>query len=218
MGVKLSGSIGGFRNRRDVQARRPVASGIFRHLQANPKKRGRCIAAPPNLREGKNRSRTISRVLFPGQAGAAIIPLGPELLPASSNLPEGFSRASLKRLPIWSCSGRGMPSSPRRRGDWWALTPPFHPYPRGQVRAGGLLSVALSRDRSRWGLPSVPPCGARTFLPEPCGSRRWPVRLPLLSMTGKLRCQSLPIKITQILKLLAGLIQPPRRNPFSRSA
>ncbi len=32
---------------------------------------------------------------------------------------------------------------------------------------GGLFSVALSRDRSLWALPSVLPCGARTFL-QPC--------------------------------------------------
>lgn len=51
------------------------------------------------------------------------------MLPASSNLPEDFDRAGLKRPPIWSCSERGLPSLPRRRGNWWALTPPFHPYP-----------------------------------------------------------------------------------------
>lgn len=51
------------------------------------------------------------------------------MLPASSNLPEDFGRAGLTRPPIWSCSERGLPSLPRRRGNWWALTPPFHPYP-----------------------------------------------------------------------------------------
>jgi len=67
---------------------------------------------------------------------AAVIPLGQGFFPASSDLPEDASglrsaidRASLKRLPIWSCSGRGLPSLPRHRGNWWALTPPFHPYP-----------------------------------------------------------------------------------------
>ena len=74
----------------------------------------------------------VSRVLCPlpalPTAKAIIIPLGPRLPAASSNLPESFSRAGLKRFPIWSCSGRGFPSLPRRRGNWWALTPPFHPY------------------------------------------------------------------------------------------
>ena len=32
------------------------------------------------------------------------------------------------RFPIWSCFERGLPSSSRHRADWWALTPPFHPY------------------------------------------------------------------------------------------
>ncbi|SDB05071.1 hypothetical protein SAMN05660653_00260 [Desulfonatronum thiosulfatophilum] len=63
------------------------------------------------------------------ERGAAVIPLGQGLLPASSNLPEDFDRAGLKRPPIWSCSERGLPSLPRHRGNWWALTPPFHPYP-----------------------------------------------------------------------------------------
>ncbi len=68
------------------------------------------------------------------------------------------------RFPIWSCSGRGFPSLPRHRGNWWALTPPFHPYPPHEAE-GGLLSVALSGDCSPWALPSTLPFGARTFLP-----------------------------------------------------
>ena len=122
------------------------------------------------LRAAKSWSRTVSRVLF-----YAAIPLGCGLLRASSSLPERFGRASLERVPIWPFSGRGLPSRPRRRGRWWALTPPFHPYPL----RGGLLSVALSGDRSPWGLPSVLPCGARTFLPEPKGSRRRLVQLQI---------------------------------------
>jgi len=111
----------------------------------------------------------------PRLCGATIIRLGPGLLPASSSLPGGSGRADRMRLPIWPCSGRGLPSRPRRRDRWWALTPPFHPYPR--QGAGGLLSVALSQDRSRWTLSSALPCGARTFLPEPYSPRRQPVRL-----------------------------------------
>ena len=41
--------------------------------------------------------------------------------------------------------------------------PTVSPLPRMR---GGLLSVALSEGRPSWVLPSVLPCGARTFLPE----------------------------------------------------
>jgi len=109
------------------------------------------------------------------------INLGSRLPLTSSGLPEGFSRASLKRLPIWPCSERGLPSLPCHHGSWWALTPPFHPYPAPTLKAvnsslkiqnlpsskwvlGGLFSVALSWSRLHWVLPSALPCGARTFL------------------------------------------------------
>ncbi len=36
------------------------------------------------------------------------------------------------RLPIWSCSGWGLPSSRCRHRDWCALTAPFHPYQHTQ--------------------------------------------------------------------------------------
>jgi len=49
---------------------------------------------------------------------------------------------------------------------------------------GGLFSVALSRDRSLWALPSVLPCGARTFL---CPGRS--------SLSGQRRLFRLPDKI-----------------------
>ena len=53
------------------------------------------------------------------------------------------------------------------RAGRWALTPPFHPYPR--LREGGLFSVTLSVARDfRRGRPHVLcgmlPCGVRTFL------------------------------------------------------
>jgi len=57
--------------------------------------------------------RAVSRILSASAAlargfGATIIPLGPALLAGSSNLPGGFGRAVLERLPIWSCSVRGF--------------------------------------------------------------------------------------------------------------
>jgi hypothetical protein len=60
-------------------------------------------------------------------ASVMIIPLGRELPHASSDLPGSLGRATLKRSPIWSCSGWGLPSRPGYPNRWWSLTPPFHP-------------------------------------------------------------------------------------------
>lgn len=37
-------------------------------------------------------------------------------------------REARHRLPIWSCSRWGLPSSRCHHRDWYALTAPFHPY------------------------------------------------------------------------------------------
>ena len=81
-----------------------------------------------------------------------IISLGRRLPDASSGLPGGSGEPPFRRpdrglpgrrrLPIWPCSGWGLPSSRCHHRDWCALTAPFHPYPAR--RRGGLLSVALS--------------------------------------------------------------------------
>ncbi len=78
--------------------------------------------------------------------------LGRRLPNASSGLPGGSGEPPFRRpdrglpgrrrLPIWPCSGWGLPSSRCHHRDWCALTAPFHPYPAR--RRGGLLSVALS--------------------------------------------------------------------------
>ena len=46
------------------------------------------------------------------------------------------------RIPIWSCSERGLPSPRLLPAARCALTAPFHPYHR--LRSGGFLSAALS--------------------------------------------------------------------------
>ncbi len=51
-------------------------------------------------------------------------------------------RGSRHQIPIWSCSGRGLPSPRLLPTARCALTAPFHPY----LRTGGFLSAALSVD------------------------------------------------------------------------
>jgi len=55
-----------------------------------------------------------------------------------------LGRTALKRFPIWSCTGRGLPSFSSHLENWCALTAPFHPYLDQKFYQGGLLSVALS--------------------------------------------------------------------------
>ena len=67
----------------------------------------RSHAGKPN---SVRRRRAIARSKLKAtvDSGETIIPLALALLPESSNLPGGFGRAVLKRLPIWSCSVRGF--------------------------------------------------------------------------------------------------------------
>src|SRR4051812_30037992 len=86
-------------------------------------------------------SRAISRILFralePGGghpsrdavAGALLA----ETLPASKGSPAvaaypGARAGHPRTLPVWPCSGWGLPSRAGHPARWWSLTPPFHPY------------------------------------------------------------------------------------------
>ena len=92
---------------------------------------------PARKREPRERNaavKPVSRILSassprPSRAigyGETIIPLVPASLPESSNLPGGFGRAVLKRLPIWSCSVRGFACHLCCHEARCALTAPFH--------------------------------------------------------------------------------------------
>jgi len=78
-----------------------------------------------------------------------------------------LGRATLKRSPIWSCTGWGLPSFPGHPRNWCALTAPFHPYPAPNhpvwCRAVCFLLHFPSRyrDSTLW---STLPFGVRTFL------------------------------------------------------
>jgi len=80
----------------------------------------------------KRPEQPISRILFPIRVTpnrATIIhlwmPVARHLLRPTREL----GRATLKRSPIWSCTGWGLPSFPGHPENWCALTAPFHPYP-----------------------------------------------------------------------------------------
>src|SRR5882724_5097576 len=81
------------------------------------------------------------------EAPPTIIPLGRRLLAVSSSLPGSRNEPDRLMLPVWPCTGWGLPSQASRPACWCALTAPFHPYrllPREDEASGGLLSVALS--------------------------------------------------------------------------
>jgi hypothetical protein len=96
----------------------------------------------------------------------AAIHLGRRLPDGSSGLP-GVERAG-HPPPAWPCSGWGLPSHPGHPGCWCALTAPFHPYlcdrscdPSPSAVCSLLHFPAGHPD---WALPSILPCGVRTFL------------------------------------------------------
>src|SRR5262245_63127813 len=89
------------------------------------------------------------------------IPLGRRLLAVSSDLPGSRNEPDQLMLPVWPCTGWGLPSQASHPACWCALTAPFHPYwgcrlsalgkklirladSRKPTAPSGLLSVALS--------------------------------------------------------------------------
>jgi hypothetical protein len=110
------------------------------------------------------------------------ISLEPELLQASSNLPENVGRANLSLnnekdgpfrrsgcVPLFGLAPgdayRAVCVTTAAVGSY----PTFSPLPdrRSPSAFGGLFSVAPVSDRSAWALPSTLPFGVRTFLPQP---------------------------------------------------
>jgi len=116
--------------------------------------------------------QVISRVLFSVMVtlyGTTIIHLRVMLAQYLLRPTRRLGRATLRCLPIRSCSRWGLPSFPGHPGNWCALTTPFHPYPlrwrkRAPQKAVCFLWHFPSRHRDS-ALRSTLPCGARTFLP-----------------------------------------------------
>jgi hypothetical protein len=76
--------------------------------------------------------QAISRVLFSVSVtlyGTTIIHLRALVAQYLLRPTRKLGRAALKRLPIWSCFGWGLPNFPGHPENWCALTTPFHPYP-----------------------------------------------------------------------------------------
>jgi hypothetical protein len=153
---------------------------------------------------GVDGSRPVSRILSapPGFHRTRVAALGDHLstVAVADDLmrPTWCSAGHLARAgsgeppriaPAWPCSGRGSPGRRRRRRRRCALTAPFHPYhaPGEAGPFGGLLSVARAARRRAWGLPSVLPCGVRTFLGTRLAART-AVAWPTPALQGTRRC------------------------------
>jgi hypothetical protein len=81
----------------------------------------------------------ISRILSPLRVApqrVAIIHLRAAVARRLLRPTRELGRAILKRPPIWSCTGWGLPSFPGHPGNWCALTAPFHPYSRSGLPEG----------------------------------------------------------------------------------
>jgi len=76
--------------------------------------------------------------------------------------PTRIRRGSHHRIPIWSCSGRGLPCHKLLPVVRCALTAPFHPY---HLNMAVFSLLHLPSAHAAQALPGVLPYGARTFLP-----------------------------------------------------
>ena len=101
----------------------------------------------------------------PSSVTAVTIYLRHALPSTCSGLPDGQARRAASSHPTWPCSERGYLA-----GRVASAAGELLPHPFTLTLSGGLVSVALPRDRSRWALPTALPCGARTFLRGPGNS------------------------------------------------
>ena len=114
-----------------------------------------------------------------GVGGRAVIYLGRPLPAGSRDLP-GARRAASSHLLGLAPDGVYLAAGVTAGAG--ALLP--HPFTLTRASPGGLLSVALSTRHRVWALPSVLPCGVRTFLDPPphrCGlqtATAWPTPVP----------------------------------------
>ena len=88
-----------------------------------------------------------------------------------------LTRASSLRAPaVRSCSGRGLPSRDGHPPRWWALTPPFHPYPPvfdGRSTLCGTVPRVTPGGRYPPPFP-VEPGRSSWTRPKPAHAAAWP--------------------------------------------
>jgi hypothetical protein len=113
---------------------------------------------------------------------ALMLPSGSSGQPVSPPHQDGEKGGQpLSVKPIRPCPERGLPSFHGHPWNWWALTPPFHPYPSTSeaCRKGGIFSVALSLFRRLVGTVAVSdlPALRGPDFPPPCkgGGRHHPL-------------------------------------------
>ena len=152
----------------------------------------------------------------PDARGSVVaIHLGRRLPAGSSGLP-GSDRTG-RPLPVWPCSGWGLPSRPGHPGRWCALTAPFHPYLCGDSEASPPSAVCslwhFPAGHPDWALPSTLPCGVRTFLGPVAEA---PVRgHPADSPPDNQSRANHPTPVCSIVAPIGGLIARTRWGRFS---
>jgi hypothetical protein len=149
-------------------------------------------------------SRTVSRVLYPSsfntlEAGRmAAIHLGPRLLEASSDQPEGGPGRPLPSYLVLLRAGFTQSFRPPEGDEGSFLTegPAGHPaagallphrFTLTPTNRGGLSLWHFPSRRRAWALPSALPCGARTFLPPSEERERPPVLLTRYYFSKEIR-------------------------------
>ncbi len=115
----------------------------------------------------------------PAKQAWAVIHLGCLSPDTSSNLPES-SAGHTYRIPIWSCSRRGLPCHGLLPAMRCALTAPFHPYRSALYNTdlGGLLSAALSVGFRPPGVTWRPTLWSPDFPPSTLSTSTGKQRLP----------------------------------------
>jgi hypothetical protein len=128
-------------------------------------------------------------------------------------------------LPLLGLAPDGVCPARRSPACRWALTPPFHPYPRGRGRRAVSFLWHFPWGHPHWPLASILLCGVRTFL-EPaiaavarhlCSHRRSRSRRrPAIAWPPQAHTAS--VRVTQIsgnrLPALTSVIQR-RYNDFA---